>query len=232
MINKVYTTYFGGKGGDGVFQTIINQIPPHSCFYSMFLGHDAILRYKLPACFNTGIDIDNKVIKKWKALNLKNFSFENSCAIEWLKRHNGPIFYDAVMKGDGMMYLDPPYPLSTRKSNTRYDFEMTDKQHIELLNIIVKMTCNVAISTYDNDIYKDILKDWRKIHFPAKTRGGSAIETLYMNYPEPVELHDYRYLGNDFRERHRIKKKLNRHIQGLLKLPVLNARQSLMRLLN
>jgi hypothetical protein len=27
-----------------------------------------------------------------------------------------------------------------------------------------------------------------------------------MNYPEPKELHDYRYLGNNFRQRERIKR--------------------------
>lgn len=34
-------TYFGGKGGSGVYQAIINQIPPHNSFVSGFLGHCA-----------------------------------------------------------------------------------------------------------------------------------------------------------------------------------------------
>ena len=31
-----------------------------------------------------------------------------------------------------------------------------------------------------------------------------------MNYPEPLELHDYRYLGTNFRERERIHRKIAR----------------------
>ena len=31
-------------------------------------------------------------------------------------------------------------------------------------------------------------------------------EYLWCNYPAPMALHDYRYLGKDFRERERIKR--------------------------
>lgn len=40
--------------------------------------------------------------------------------------------------------------------------------------------------------------------YQARTRGGTmATEWLWMNYPEPTELHDYRYLGDNFRQRER-----------------------------
>lgn len=42
-----------------------------------------------------------------------------------------------------------------------------------------------------------------------------------MNYPEPLELHDYRYLGRDFRERERIKRKKQRWKQKLSTMPAL-----------
>jgi hypothetical protein len=32
------------------------------------------------------------------------------------------------------------------------------------------------------------------------------------NFPEPVALHDYRYLGEDFRQRERIKRKKQRWV--------------------
>ena len=35
-------------------------------------------------------------------------------------------------------------------------------------------------------------------------------EWLLMNYSAPVELHDYRYLGNTFRDRERIKRKVRK----------------------
>ena len=53
------------------------------------------------------------------------------------------------------------------------------------------------------------------------TRGGVRREFLYMNYDEPEELHDYSFLGDDFRERERISKKIQRHVNKLSKLPLL-----------
>jgi site-specific DNA-adenine methylase len=42
-------TYPGGKNGSGVYQQIINQIPPHEIYVEPFLGGGAILRMKKPA---------------------------------------------------------------------------------------------------------------------------------------------------------------------------------------
>lgn len=43
------------------------------------------------------------------------------------------------------------------------------------------------------------------------TRGAVwRTEYLWMNYSEPTALHDYRYLGNDYRERENIKRKQKR----------------------
>jgi hypothetical protein len=42
-----------------------------------------------------------------------------------------------------------------------------------------------------------------------------------MNYPPPIELHDYRYLGDNFRERERITKRTKRWVARLKKMPVL-----------
>jgi hypothetical protein len=42
-----------------------------------------------------------------------------------------------------------------------------------------------------------------------------------MNYPEPFELHDYSYLGDNFRERERIKRKKARWTERLKSMPAL-----------
>lgn len=65
----------------------------------------------------------------------------------------------------------------------------------------------IAISTYPNDIYKSILEDWRLLEFTSNTHKGLATEHLYMNYPEPSELHDYSYLGDNYRDRENIKRR-------------------------
>jgi hypothetical protein len=44
-----------------------------------------------------------------------------------------------------------------------------------------------------------------------------------MNYARPLELHDYRYLGANYRERDRIKRKRQRWEKRLRAMPVLEA---------
>ncbi|HKJ76126.1 MAG TPA: DNA adenine methylase, partial [Gammaproteobacteria bacterium] len=39
------------------------------------------------------------------------------------------------------------------------------------------------------------------------TRGGPRTEALWLSFPAPLELHDYRFLGRDFTDRQRIKRK-------------------------
>lgn len=48
-----------------------------------------------------------------------------------------------------------------------------------------------------------------------------------MNYPEPVELHDYRYLGENRTELQRIRRKIERWEGKLARMPVLE-RQALL----
>ena len=57
------STYPGGKGGDGVYQTIINLMPPHKIYIEPFLGAGAIMRAKRPAPISSiGVDIDTAAI--------------------------------------------------------------------------------------------------------------------------------------------------------------------------
>ncbi|MBA2610540.1 MAG: DUF3850 domain-containing protein [Bacteroidetes bacterium] len=124
---------------------------------------------------------------------------------EWVKEH-----WDLIDKNT-FVYLDPPYPLGSRKSDKLvYDFEMTDLQHIDLLQLIKSMPAKVAISTYKNDLYHNALKSWNCYTFQSMTRKGLATEYLYMNYEDPKELHDYKFLGKDFTDRQRIKRLLER----------------------
>jgi hypothetical protein len=56
------------------------------------------------------------------------------------------------------------------------------------------------------------------------THGGPRTEWLWCNFPEPIALHDYRYLGVGFRERERIKRKKQRWTDRLHRLPLLERR--------
>ena len=60
------------------------------------------------------------------------------------------------------------------------------------------------------------------IHWPQITRGGTiAEECLWLNFPEPVKLDDYRHLGLDFRERQDIKRLQHRWRRRLAAMTVL-----------
>jgi len=208
-------TYPGGKNGSGVYQTIINQLPPHQVYIEPFLGAGAIMRLKRPARCSIGIDIDSDVITAFNSDEIQNLTLICTDALDFMV-HN-------AIPDDALIYLDPPYLLETRSSkHPLYRFEMTGEQHETLLGIIRRLSCSIAISGYWSDLYGQALHDWRCVSYSARTRGGRiATEYLWMNYPEPLSLHDYRYLGANFRERERIKRKIHRWNTKLNKMPVL-----------
>ena len=108
---------------------------------------------------------------------------------------------------------------SRSDSRNRYKYELTEDDHIQILQFIKKIECKVAISCYPNSLYGDQLKYWRKIEYQSQTRGGPRTEILYMNYRQPTKLHDYRFLGDDYKERESIKKKLKSLKRKISKLP-------------
>src|SRR5262249_3339074 len=123
--------------------------------------------------------------------------------------------------GNEFVYADPPYVMSTRCGGRRYYWhEYDDCAHERLLAVLAELPCAVMVSGYASDLYANSpLSAWRQMEVQAVTRGGGiAIERLWMNYPDPVALHDYRNLGANFRERERIKRKKQRWRDRLAKL--------------
>src|SRR5712691_7390835 len=88
--------YPGGKAGAGVYQTIINQIPPHDVYVEPFLGDGAVLRRKLPARRSIGVETDPETLKLWaRAPGAENgdgvpdLELYCCCGIEWLRHQFG-----------------------------------------------------------------------------------------------------------------------------------------------
>ncbi|WP_241754008.1 hypothetical protein [Xanthomonas translucens] len=79
--------YPGGKGGAGVYQTIINNIPPHDIYIESHLGGGNILERKRPAVRSIGIDIDREVIQAWQQLGLDGLELHCGDAVAWLEGH-------------------------------------------------------------------------------------------------------------------------------------------------
>lgn len=201
-------TYPGGKNGSGVYQKIINQMPPHDVYIEPFVGGGAVLRLKRPASSSIVIDADAEVCKSWRRnSDLPGVTVIRGDAISSLH------YLVAAKLQEGqkvLVYADPPYLGSTRAdSRPIYRHEMmSDEDHLELLRVLKSLDCMVMVSGYWSELYERELKGWRSINFQAMTRGGfAATEWLWMNYPQPFELHDYQYLGEGYRERERIKRK-------------------------
>lgn len=224
--------YPGGKNQAGTYQQIINLIPPHSTYIETHLGSGAIVRAKRPAGRNILIDLDPGVIAAFGDAYRypppettmgapivangdvgriarsndtgSHYELINADALAWLRAY--------PFRGDEFIYSDPPYLLGTRRQPRRiYRCELSEADHVALLACLLSLPCKVMISGYWSELYAGMLTGWHTVNFQAITRGGSmATEWLWMNYPRPVRLHEYTYLGDGFRERERIKRKAAR----------------------
>lgn len=109
----------------------------------------------------------------YAAERLKNAQIENTNAISLIKSLRGK---------ETFVYCDPPYLMNTRKKYL-YNHEMADSEHVALLDALCESSCNIMISGYENEIYDELLKLWRKVS--RKTTAECSvprIETLWMNY--------------------------------------------------
>lgn len=114
------------------------------------------------------------------AERLKNAQIENLPALELIHRYNTP---------DVFIYADPPYLHSTRK-NYLYQYEMSEQDHVKLLDALIGHPGKVLLSGYDNELYDRILSGWNKVQKKTQAECGlPKVETLWMNYElEPKQL--------------------------------------------
>jgi DNA adenine methylase len=203
--------YPGGKAGAGVYQRLICMIPPHRVYVEPFLGGGAVMKHKLPAAESHGIDKSEAALVVFPPIS--GLRLHHGDALAWLRAF--------AWQGDELVYAGPPYPMATKSAErSLYDHELTDAEHAELLEILLDLPCMVMVSSYWSELYADALGAWRLEIFPAMTRGGRlAVEHVWLNFPEPFELHDYRFLGCNFRERQRIKRKQERWRRRLEEMP-------------
>jgi DNA adenine methylase len=212
--------YPGGKAGSGVAQLIINQMPPHVEYVEAFLGGGAVLRAKRPALVNVGVDLDPAAVARVASIvgDGGEVQLLVADAIAYLR---GRRWWT-----ESLVYCDPPYLMETRSSQRRmYRYELEAAGHVALCDVLCRLPCYVMVSGYESELYCRRLASWRVVRYRTMTRGGRmAEECLWCNFPEPTELHDYRYLGRDFRERERIRRKRARWVAVLARLPVLERR--------
>lgn len=176
------------------------------------------MRHKRQARHSIGIEIDQSLAVNFSC-GIQGLEVINGCAIEFLESF--------PFTGHEFIYLDPPYLLEARRRRSPiYKHEMMDVQsHARLLQVIKSISSPVMISGYWSELYAVQLAAWRTVTFPMMTRGGSsAIEWLWMNYPEPIRLHDYSFIGENKSQRQAFKRLIARQKTRLERMPVLKRR--------
>jgi site-specific DNA-adenine methylase len=200
--------YPGGKGK--CYQHVINLIPLHRVYIETHLGGGAVMRHKKPAERNIGIELNARVIGAWRAQSLPHVELVHGRAEDYIQQF--------AFRGDELVYVDPPYFPSTRRSTRVYANDYSQLDHELLLEILVKLPCKVILSGYANPLYSEFLGHWHRRTFNAKTHVDVRTETLWLNYEPPATLHDARFLGENFRDREVRKRRLQRLQDRLARL--------------
>ena len=103
---------------------------------------------------------------------LRGVQIENEPATKIIDRYN----HETVL-----IYADPPYPLETR-SGKLYANEMTNEEHVELLNVLDDHCGPVILSGYACDLYDSRLKHWQRETQRAQAEKGKIREEfLWLN---------------------------------------------------
>jgi DNA adenine methylase len=204
--------YLGSKAASGAFQAIIALMPPHDTYIELFAGSGAVLRRKPPAAYSMAVDLNLEALRALKDArcpNLQTFCMDALLFLAWSQ---------SLRKGRVLIYADPPYLHSTRSSRHRYQHEMTDWQHDNLLRQFRELSANIILSGYPNALYDELLPDWNTREFQVMSRGGPRTEKLWFNF-EPSAVHWASYAGNNFTDRQRIKRKAKRWAENYRALP-------------
>ena len=188
--------YFGSKATSGLCQPIIALMPPHDTYIETHLGGGAIMKRKPAALHNIGIDRNPKSLADFEC----DYRIEkvNGCAHRFLA--------DYDYRGRELIYSDPPYLHHTRSSGRRYRFDYEESDHIELLELLKTLPCNILLSGYPSALYDDLLSSWRSLELQVMNQAGVRTEKLWFNFA-PDRVYWPSYAGKNFTDRQRIKRK-------------------------
>ena len=111
------------------------------------------MKRKPPALRSIGIDLNARSIGTFCC----DFEVElvHGCCHRFLA--------DYPFEGSELVYSDPAYLMSTRKSQRRYRYRYGDADHEAL-------PCSVMISGYPSALYDRILEDWHSVSVQLKGR--------------------------------------------------------------
>jgi DNA adenine methylase len=116
---------------------------------------------------------------------LKRVVILNRDALDVIRQQDGP---------NTLFYLDPPYLHETRAVTNAYEFEMSKKQHEELLEVLSEIQGHFILSGYPSHVYAWVERreGWNRIDIDIDNKASAAkkkqtkTECLWMNF-EPGE---------------------------------------------
>lgn len=209
--------YPGSKGQAGTFQRIIGQMRPHRVYVEACCGSGKVFTEKMPA--------ENSILIDTNAAALATVGVTAGAAVRKLVGDAVSLLPEllAWLPADSVIYVDAPYILETRQGRLYYGEHEPERRdpewHAKLLTILRTARCDVLVSHYPHELYSSQLQAWRCIEYDAMTRGGKRRECLWCNFPEPVELHDWRFAGFNFRERYHMRRFVDRWLARVDKMP-------------
>ena len=107
------------------------------------------------------------------AVRLKDVQIENQPAMDVIRKFN----HDNVL-----IYADPPYLLDTR-GGKQYRHEMTEQDHVELLEALLQHKGPVILSGYPSELYDRELKNWSRITRKSYNQNSDPrTEVLWCNF--------------------------------------------------
>lgn len=110
------------------------------------------------------------------AERLKGVQIENQPALDVIRKFN----HDNVL-----IYADPPYLLNTR-GGKQYRHEMTEQDHMELLDALKQHKGSVILSGYPSEMYDRELEGWNRITRKAYNQNADQrTEVLWCNFEVP-----------------------------------------------
>lgn len=166
---------------------------------------------KRPARHSIGIDLDEGVIGAWRERAVDGLELVHGCAVQFLLHHE--------FAGDELVYSDPPYWPSARRRRRCYRHDYAEKDHYALLAALRDLPCHVMVSGYASAAYHTLLGGWKIHEITNQTQTGPTVEYVWTNFEPDHRLHDYRYIGDDFRARERLRRLRRSQVARLKRAP-------------
>lgn len=107
---------------------------------------------------------------------LQRVQVEHAPACEIIRRYDSP---------ETLFYCDPPYPHESRGDAKAYGFEMSDREHEALAEVLNQIEGSAAVSGYRCTLMDRLYRNWHRVDADSHLCNSSKterVESMWMNY--------------------------------------------------